>query len=109
MATRLTIALACGVLALAPGCGGDDEEAAGTDTTPRITVPNEDTTTPPATDTTPATPTRTAPAPQTTTPDSGGSTAPAKPDSPENDTKPAPNTPEQRFEEFCDQNPGACG
>lgn len=106
MAVRLTIALACGVLALA-GCGGDDEKASETDTTPQITVPSDDTTAPATTETTPPQ-TQTTPPPQTT-PDSGGSTTPAKPDSPENDTKPAPNTPEQRFEEFCDANPGACG
>jgi hypothetical protein len=106
MAMRLTIALACGVLALA-GCGGDEEKASETDTTPRITVPNEETTPPATTETTPPQTQATPPPP--TTPDSGGSTVPAAPDSPENDTKPAPNTPEQRFEEFCDQNPGACG
>ena len=107
MATRLTIALACGVLALAAGCGGDDEKAGDTDTTPRITVPTDDAPTPPPTETTPPQ-TQTTPSPQTT-PDSGGSPAPSKPDSPENDTPPAPDTPEQRFEEFCDANPGACG
>ena len=107
MATRLTIALACGVLALAAGCGGDDEKASETDTAPKITVPTDDTPPPTVTETTP-TQTETSPAPQTT-PDSGGSPAPSKPDSPENDTPPAPDTPEQRFEEFCDANPGACG
>jgi hypothetical protein len=107
MSRLLTIALACGAVLLAPGCGGDDEKASDTDTSPTITVPSDDTTTP-TTETTPPQ-TQPTPPPQTTPEDSGGSTAPATPDSPENDTKPQPNTPEQRFEEFCDQNPGACG
>jgi len=107
MARRLTIALACGVLALATGCGGDDEPASDTETTPRITVPDEETTTAPPTETTPPR-TQTTPPPQTT-PDSGGTTTPPPPDSPENDQKPTPGTPEQRFEDFCDDNPGSCG
>ena len=107
MARRLTIALACGVLVLAPGCSGDDEKANETDTAPAITVPTDDTTTPPPTETTPPQ-TQTTPSPRTT-PDSGGSPAPATPDSPENDTKPEPGSPAERFEEFCNENPGACG
>ena len=106
MPRRLTIALACGVLMLAPGCGGDDETESETGTTPRITIPSDDTTTPTATETTP-TETQTAPAPRTT-PDSGGAPAPARPDGPGNDTKPPPDSPAGRFEEFCDANPGAC-
>ena len=106
-ARRVTIALACGMVLLAPGCGGDDEKASETDTTPTITVPSDDTTIPATTET--PTETQTTPPPQTTPDDSGGSAAPTTPDSPENDTKPQPDTPEGRFEEFCDQNPGACG
>ena len=108
MTRRFTIALVCGALLLAPGCGGDDENAGDTDTTPRITVPSDDTTTPATTETAPPQ-TQTTPPPQTTPEDSGGSTAPTTPDSPQNDTKPSPDTPEGRFEEFCDSNPGACG
>lgn len=108
MVRRMTVALACGALLLAPGCGGDDENASETDTTPRITVPSEDTAPPATTEATPPQ-TQTPPPPRTTPEDSGGSTAPSLPDSPENDTKPPPDTPEGRFERFCDENPGACG
>lgn len=108
MVKRMAIALACGAMMLAPGCGGDDEKASDTDTIPRITVPSEDTAPPPTTEAAPPQ-TQTTPAPQTTPQESGGSTAPSAPDSPENDTKPPPDTPEGRFERFCDENPGACG
>ena len=107
MTRPFTIALACGAVLLAPGCGGDDEKASDTETTPRITVPSDDTK-PTTTETAPPQ-TQTTPPPQTAPDNSGGSTAPTTPDSPENDTKPSPDTPEGRFEEFCDQNPGACG
>lgn len=59
---------------------------------------------------------------RTTTDDSGGSTAPASPpadtggsggttgpqDSPQNDTPPPSGSPAERFEQFCEENPGAC-
>lgn len=96
------------MLVFAAGCGGDDENASETETTPRTTVPRENTAPPATTETTPPQ-TQTAPPPQTTPDNSGGSTAPTTPDSPENDRKPAPGTPESKFEEFCDNNPGACG
>jgi hypothetical protein len=32
-----------------------------------------------------------------------------RPDSPGNDLPPAPGSPEEQFERFCEQNPGACG
>ena len=44
--------------------------------------------------------------------DDGGIPAPeAEPpaDTPENDTPPPPGSPAERFEEFCEENPGACG
>ena len=46
----------------------------------------------------------------TTTPDtSGGTTAPdAEADSPTNDTPPPDDSEAQQFEDFCQQNPGAC-
>lgn len=31
------------------------------------------------------------------------------PDSPENDTPPPEDSPAERFEDFCNDNPGACG
>jgi len=46
--------------------------------------------------------------------DSGGVSGsgggdPTKPDSPENDVAPEPGTPQEAFEQFCDENPEACG
>lgn len=38
---------------------------------------------------------------------SGGTGAPK--DTEDNDTPPAPGSPEAAFEEYCEQNPGACG
>ena len=115
---RLAVALSCAALLAVPGCGGDDEGDARNDVTaPVPTIPDgaadpvgtdEDTSTAPA-DTAPA---PTAP-PTTPAPDpGGGATAPAPapvPDSPENDTPPPPGSPAERFEEFCETNPGACG
>ena len=102
---RTSAALALVVVALA-GCGGDDEPSE-TITTPQLTVPGGD-------DTQDAAPTETVPAPEPEPPDgdSGGSPAPAPqpaPDSPENDVPPPEGSPAERFEEFCDANPGACG
>jgi hypothetical protein len=60
---------------------------------------------------------------RTTTDDSGGSTAPTTPpadtggdsggtappaDSEQNDTPPPSGSPAERFEQFCQENPGAC-
>jgi hypothetical protein len=58
---------------------------------------------------------------ETTTEDSGGTPAPAEPpatggsggttgpqDSPQNDTPPPSGSPAERFEQFCQENPGAC-
>ena len=90
-----------GILCLAllgtAGCGddGDDE---GPPSVPDITIPEGE-----AETTTEET---------TTVPDSGSPDTdadPSKPDSPTNDLPPEPDTPEARFEEFCKQNPVACG
>jgi hypothetical protein len=43
-----------------------------------------------------------------TAPDSGGSTAPAEPDGPSNDTAPPAGSEAEQFEAFCAENPGAC-
>ena len=110
---RLATALACGTLALvAAGCG-DDDEAEDTKglTTPVPTIPEEDATTP-DTATEPAPDPDTTQAPPPANPGSGGSPAPSPPpqqDSPENDQPPPRDSPAERFEEFCEQNPGACG
>jgi hypothetical protein len=102
---RRIIALAAVAAALgAAGCGDDES---GAETTPSISIPSV---------TVPTAPTTTAPsggvAPQTTTgSDSGegGSYDPAKPDTPENDVPPPPGSPQEAFEQMCEQNPAACG
>jgi hypothetical protein len=43
-----------------------------------------------------------------TTDTGGGTTAPAEPDGPANDTAPPEGSEAQQFEDFCAQNPGAC-
>jgi hypothetical protein len=107
----LTIALVCGAFALVPvACGGDDEPGTSdTTTTPELTVPRT---------TTPETETTTTPAPAPTetqppaNPGSGGTTAPPatqQQDSPENDSPAPKGSPAEKFEKFCDENPGACG
>ena len=87
-----------------PACGGDEEEPARSPQRPELTVP---------TGTEPAPPnTTSAPTAPTTAPPSGGAPAPPQrttPDSPGNDVAPPPGTPAERFEKFCDENPGACG
>ena len=94
------------VAALA-GCGGDDEPTATTRQLPDLSLPST-VAAPPAeqTDT------------QATTVDPGTETLPtegpppsdtAPTDSPESDTAPPSSTPAERFEEYCNENPGACG
>ena len=59
--------------------------------------------------TTTDTTTETTPAPAQTTPTdpSGGVQAPES-DTPQNDVAPPENSPADRFEQFCQDNPGAC-
>jgi hypothetical protein len=101
------------LLALAPvaGCGGDEEAPAKPAERRELTVPRETVTRTEATDATTSTepPPAAEPPPQTET--SGGAPAPqSQPgDSPENDTPPPKGSPAERFERFCDENPGACG
>jgi hypothetical protein len=88
--------LALGALA---GCGDDDE---GVEVTvPEISV--EDTTTE-------AAPTATT---ETIDPQTGGTGAPSadpnQEDSETNDKPPAPGSPEEAFEQACEENPAACG
>ena len=90
------------------GCGGDDESSETTITTPQLTIPGGDDTQE-SVPTEPATVPELAPAPDE---DSGGAPAPTpqpSPDSPENDTPPPEDSPAERFEAFCNANPGACG
>lgn len=118
--TRVAIVLA--LLALvAAGCGGDDESAETVPPAPELSLPGEETPTledlPDSTSTDSTTGTDAAPGGGTTPPPatpqeptqqppSGG--APAPGDTPENDTPPPPGSPAERFEQFCQENPGAC-
>jgi hypothetical protein len=109
LVSLLAALLAC---ALFLGCGGDDEPKADTaPTVPKLTVPQTDETEPPPSDTetetTPTKPTETVPPPG-----DGGTTAPepeTPTDTPDNDAPPPEDSPAERFEEFCNENPGACG
>jgi hypothetical protein len=111
---RRRAALVLALLALgAAGCGGDDEpakESAEPVEAPELSVPGGDA---PAlggdgTDTgTDAVPEEASPGETATqTPGEGDGSAPE--DSPESDTPPPPDSPASRFEEFCEENPGAC-
>jgi hypothetical protein len=96
------LALAAG----AAGCGADDEPSAETlPDPPELTVPRTD---PIESDTveTQEQPTETVP-PETEAPPPTETTPPA--DTPTSDTPPPPNSPAERFEDFCNENPGACG
>ena len=95
-------------MAVLAGCGGDDEPTETTRELPDISIPRNTTPTetehvePPSTTVDPATETlpEEGPAPDTGEP-------PA--DTPENDAPPPEDTPAERFEEYCNENPGACG
>jgi hypothetical protein len=109
-------------------CGGDDSEEASESLpeTPTLTVPgdeetpgdiatgsdDEETTTETSTTTTEATPTQTAPAQADPAAPSGGAAAPqtggATPDTEQNDQPPPADSPASEFEQFCQDNPGAC-
>ncbi|MGH2763712.1 MAG: hypothetical protein ACRDL0_04445 [Thermoleophilaceae bacterium] len=98
---------------LAVGCGGDDEPAADpSPALPELTVPETDPEAGPEPEPEPE-PEATAPAPAPEPePEPTPTPAPAPeppPDSPESDTPPPPDSPAERFEEFCEENPGACG
>jgi hypothetical protein len=96
------------------GCGGDDEPSTRTaQELPDLSIPTTKTsTTPPVVDRTTPTATTVDPATETlptegptTTPDSPESPA----DTPDNDVPPPQGSPAERFEQYCNDNPGACG
>lgn len=108
---RRVLPLLCVLLALSAGlaaCGGGDDKAGETTTAPVLTIPEskpetETETTPAETDTAPAN------APSGSEGQGGGTSAPPPTTTTPTSTGPAPGTPESRFEQFCKENPGACG
>lgn len=122
------------LLALVLGACGGDQEAADVRpvSTPELTLPTDGgasssraggdaTSTTDTTDTTDTTATGTEPttsdtaqsggASAPTSPDTGGQSAPgaqAPADSETNDQPPPQGSPAEKFEDFCQQNPGAC-
>jgi hypothetical protein len=114
LATAVAVALvtAAGLLAMA-GCGGDSEST----TAPQSSEITQETSTQSTAESTTTEST-------TTTEDNGGATPPSGggdntsgggsggsgvPDTPSNDVTPPANTPQGKFEHYCNQNPGACG
>ena len=106
--------------ATATGCGGDADPAAQPPVTlPDLTVPQTDETPAPEpeTETTAPAPVEPEPepepAPEQVPPSTDGGTPAPTPeppaDTPENDTPPPADSPAERFEDFCNENPGACG
>jgi hypothetical protein len=93
---------------LAAGCGSDSEEAHRPIKPPELTIPQ---TSPQA----PPTQTETTPTTETAPPSTGGGTeaptetTPPQTDTPQNDTPPPTDSAAERFEKFCNDNPGACG
>ena len=96
------------VAALA-GCGGDDEPADTTRSLPDLAIPTTETTPPPVTETAP--PATTVDPATETLPEEGPVPTTTQPpqDTPENDAPPPEGSPAERFEEYCNENPGACG
>jgi hypothetical protein len=95
------------LVAAIAGCGGDDEPARTTNELPELSLPNTE-----------AAPTVEQTAPSSTTVDPATETLPlvgpapsdtAPADTPESDTAPPEDSPAERFEEYCNENPGACG
>ncbi|MEK6252354.1 MAG: hypothetical protein AABM43_10505 [Actinomycetota bacterium] len=115
LATAAAVAFvtAAGLLALA-GCGGDSESTTAPQssatpqttkqTTTQSTTSTESTTT--AEDNGGATPPSGG---GDNTSSDGGSGGSGVPDTPSNDVTPPANTPQGKFEQYCNQNPGACG
>ncbi len=116
---RTVVPLLCVLALVAPGCGGDDEPPPKP--APELTLPESEPKTtgqrhhghrrpaPPLTPTPPSTGTNTTP--DNSGGESGGTPSQGSPqqDSPQNDTPPPRGSPEERFENFCEENPGACG
>jgi hypothetical protein len=115
LATAAAVALLtmAGLLALG-GCGSDGESTTTPSSTSAPQTAAQTTTSSTTTEST-----------TTTTEDNGGATSPSGggdntsgdggsggstvPDTPSNDVTPPADTPQGKFEQYCNQNPGACG
>ena len=114
LATAAAIALvtAIGLLAIA-GCGSDSEST----TTPQSSETTQESSTQSTVESTTTESTTTEDNGAATSPSGGGdntssdggSGGSAVPDTPSNDVTPPANTPQGKFEQYCNQNPGACG
>jgi hypothetical protein len=93
------------VAALA-GCGGDDEPVETTRELPELSLPSTDA---PRAEPTDTQSTIVDPATETLPPEGPPPSDTAPTDTPESDTAPPADTPAERFEEYCNENPGACG
>ena len=95
------------LLAGLAGCGGDDDPAETTRELPKLSVPSTEVT-PPA-EQTETESTTIDPATETLPPEGPPPVDTAPTDTPESDTAPPADSPAERFEEYCNENPGACG
>ena len=92
-------------MAALAGCGADDEPTSTTRELPTLSIP-EATPTAPQTDTQATT---VDPSTETLPPEGPPPSDTAPADTPESDTAPPSDSPAERFEEYCNENPGACG
>jgi hypothetical protein len=95
------------LVAAIAGCGGDDEPARTTHELPALSPPRSETT--PTAEQTESPSTTVDPATETLPPEGPPASDTAPADTPESDTAPPENSPAERFEEYCNENPGACG
>jgi hypothetical protein len=89
------------------GCGADDEPAETTRDLPELSLPGSEST--PAAEPTETQSTTVDPATETLPPEGPAPSDTAPADTPESDSAPPPDSPAERFEEYCNENPGACG
>jgi hypothetical protein len=94
-------------LAALAGCGGDDEPAETTRDLPELSLPSTETN--PPVEQTDTQATTVDPSTETLPPEGPPPSDTAPTDTPESDTAPPADSPAERFEEYCDENPGACG
>jgi hypothetical protein len=105
---RIALILSLFALGLAACGGDDDDESATTIPTVPLSVPGDTTSFDESTDTTVDTVPDTATPAPAPAPAPAPTPAPVTPDSPDNDTPPPAGSEAEQFENFCEENPGAC-